>query len=162
MIILNESADLQRLNELFVDVRNSLPTEVENSIYYPKLKHLLFSEINDFCKEKLELKKDLHGFRELVGTTLEESDIRKYLENLKNKYNMQVNNIGLDYHIEVTRIDFGVPVFVIIKRDFIYMKKFVFRFKKNISTGLEGLTSAGTFKHNIVDAISKSDENKKV
>jgi hypothetical protein len=159
MKILEESADLQRLHEMFVDVRESLPTEVENSIYYPKLKHLLFSEINDFCKEKIELKKDLHGFRELVGTVLEESDIRNYLEKLKTKYNMQVNNIGLDYHIEVTRIDFGVPVFVIIKRDFIYMKKFVFRFKKNIATGLEGLTTVGTFKNSIVDAITKQ-ENK--
>ena len=46
MKILEESADLQRLHEMFVDVRESLPTEVENSIYYPKLKHLLFSEIN--------------------------------------------------------------------------------------------------------------------
>ena len=80
------------------------------------------------------------------------------LEKLKTKYNMQVNNIGLDYHIEVTRIDFGVPVFVIIKRDFIYMKKFVFRFKKNIATGLEGLTTVGTFKNSIVDAITKQED----
>lgn len=158
MKIFNESADLKRLNEMFVDVRESLPTEVENSIYYPKLKHLLFGEINEFCKEKTELKKELNAFRDMVGEYMEENQIRDYLDNLKNKYNMQVNNIGLDYHIEVTRIDFGVPVFVIIKRDFIYMKKFVFRFKKNLTSGLEGLTTAGTLRTNVIDKIKKDKE----
>ena len=160
MIVLNESADLQRLNEMFVDVKESLPTEVENSIYYPKLRHLLFPEINEFCKEKTELKKDLNLFRELVGEIMEESEIRSYLDGLKTKYNMQVNNIGLDYHIEVTRIDFGVCVFVVIKRDFVYLKKFVFRFKKDISTGLEGLTNAGALKRDIADKISEKNKKK--
>ena len=160
MKILNESADLKRLNEMFVDVRDSLPTEIENSIYYPKLKHLLFGEINEFCKEKLELKKDLNNFRDLVGEYIEEEQIREYLDGLKTKYNMQVNNIGLDYHIEVTRIDFGVPVFVIIKRDFVYLKKFVFRFKKNINSGLGDLSTAGMLRNNVIDKISKNKEDK--
>lgn len=158
MIVLNESPNLQRLNEMFIDVRESLPTEVENSIYYPKLRHLLFSEINEYCKEKTELKKDLNIFRELVGEYVNETQIREYLDGLKTKYNMQVNNIGLDYHIEVTRIDYGVAVFVIIKRDFVYMKKFVFRFKKDISTGLEGLTNAGAFKNKIVEKVTETNK----
>ena len=65
--------------------------------------------------------------------------------------------VGIDYHIEVTRLDFGVPVFVLIKRDSIYLKKFVFRFKKDISTGLGDLTNAGMLKV----ALSKRDEEDK-
>ena len=83
-----------------------------------------------------------------------EKQIREYLDGLKEKYNGMVNNVGIDYHIEVTRLDFGVPVFVLIKRDSIYLKKFVFRFKKDISTGLGDLTNAGMLKV----ALSKRDE----
>ena len=86
-----------------------------------------------------------------------EKQIREYLDGLKLKYNGMVNNVGIDYHIEVTRLDFGVPVFVLIKRDSIYLKKFVFRFKKDISTGLGDLTNAGMLKV----ALSKRDEEDK-
>lgn len=144
--VLDESQQLQRLNEMYTDVSQALPTNVENSIYYPKIKHLLFSEINGFCKEKIELKNDLNDFRRLVGEVMTEKQIREYLDGLKSKYNGMVNNVGIDYHIEVTRLDFGVPVFVLIKRDSIYLKKFVFRFKKDLSTGLGDLTNAGMLK----------------
>ena len=63
---------------------------------------------------------------------------------MKEKYNDKNNNIGLDYHIEATRIDYGVPVFVIIKRTDISMKKFVFRFRKtDVATGMDGLSPIG-------------------
>ena len=152
--VLDESQDIQSLNEMYTDVSQALPTNIENSIYYPKIKHLLFSEINSFCKEKIELKNDLNGLRNMVGEVMTEKQIREYLDGLKLKYNGMVNNVGIDYHIEVTRLDFGVPVFVLIKRDSIYLKKFVFRFKKDISTGLGDLTNAGMLKV----ALSKRDE----
>ena len=53
VIIVDENPLMQHLNEMFVDVKDSLPTDIENSIYYPKIKHLLFTEIIEFCKEKL-------------------------------------------------------------------------------------------------------------
>ena len=40
------------------------------------------------------------------------------------------HNIGIEYHIEVTRYDYGVPVFVVIKRDIIYIKKICFQIQK--------------------------------
>jgi len=79
-------------------------------------------------------------FRMSVGTALPEKEIREYLDGLKEKYS-HYDNVGLEYHIEQTRVDYGVPVFVIIKRGEIYSKKFVFRFKKaNANDSLEGLT----------------------
>ena len=144
MIIYEESKELQTLNEMFVRVEGGLPSKVENSIYYAKLKNLLHKEIVGFTKEKIELRDDLTYLRLSVGEQLTESDIREALDALKNKYNMDDNSIGLDYHIEVTRIDYGVALFVVIKRDQIYLKKFVFRYRKaNISSGIEGLTQAG-------------------
>jgi hypothetical protein len=144
MIILEDSKDLQLLNEMFVRVENSLPEKIENSIYYPKLKQLLFPEIVRFTREKIELRDDLNFFRMNIGENLSDIEIKEYLDGLKEKYNTIDNDIGIDYHIEVTRFDYGVPVFVIIKRDKIYMKKFVFRFRKsNISGGLATVSQAG-------------------
>jgi len=155
MIISEESKELQKLNEMYLDVSSALPTNIENSVYYPKIRHLLFSEIVGFCKERTDLKQDLNILRDLVGESMSEAEIRQYLDGLKEKYNGFVNNVGLDYHIEQTRIDYGVPVFVVIKRDFIYMKKFVFRFKKkDISAGVGDLNTLGLLKKNIVDAIN--------
>ena len=57
MYLVEESAELKDLNELFVKVLPSMPMRVTNSIYYNKLKYLLFQEIVTFCKEKLDLKK---------------------------------------------------------------------------------------------------------
>ena len=96
----------------------------------------------------------------MVGEKVSEQQIRNYLDGLKKKYNNLINNIGLEYSIEVTRVDYGVPVFVIIKRDFIYAKKFVFRFKKDISIGLGDLTTAGVLKTNITNKISENNKKK--
>lgn len=160
MIICEESKQLKQLNEMFVDVSSALPTNIENSVYYPKIKHLLYSEIISFCKEKTELKQDLNILRDLVGEQMKEEDIRQYLDSLKIKYNTNVNNVGIDYHIERTRVDFGVPVFVVIKRDFIYLKKFVFRFKNlDGSIGIGDLSQNGILKNNIANAITGKEDN---
>lgn len=147
IIIEEESDDIRRLNEMVISVQPSLPTEIENSIFYPKLKQLLHVEIFRFCKEQVELKEDLNIFRQLIGEVLTESQIREYLDGLKTKYNGINNNVGLDYQISATRIDYCCPVFVVIKRDVIHMKKFVFRFRKagGIGTPLDGLTVGGLF-----------------
>lgn len=156
-IVFNENNNLQTLQEMFVEVQKSLPTNVENSIYYPKIKHLLFGEILEFCKEKVELKNDLMLLRDKVGEAMSEEQIRVMLNGLKSKYNGIYNNIGIDYHLETTRVDFAVPVFCIIKRDFIYMKKFVFRFKKkDITSGLGDLSNSGVLKTNISNKLTQS------
>lgn len=142
---LDENSQLITLNEMIVKVSDSLPTKLENSIYYDRLKALLMPEIISFCKEFLELRDDLLYLRAAIGTELSEDAIRSYFDALKEKYNNKNNNIGLDYHIESTRIDYGVPLFVILKRNDIYMKKFVFRFRKiSTSDGLQGLSNIGT------------------
>jgi hypothetical protein len=144
MIIEEESRDLKNLNEMFVNVYDSLPTNIENSIFYPKLKQLLQLEIIKFTKEQIEIRQDLNLFRMNIGEALSEKDIREYLDSLKLKYNLTDNNVGIDYHIEVTRYDFGVPIFVVIKRDDIHMKKFVFRFRKASATmGLDTVDFGG-------------------
>lgn len=144
MNILKEDPQLSNLNEMFVNVLQSLPDEIEGSIYYTKLKNLLHPEIYNFCKEQLELKEDLNMLRMNVGQIMTESEIREYLDSLMEKYNGQKNNVGLSYHIEATRIDYGVPVFCVIKRNDIFMKKFVFRFRKqNLSSNISNLSVSG-------------------
>ena len=141
VIISETTPQLISLNEMQVHVGDHLPNNIEQSIYYAKLKQLLHAEIFSFCKEQLELKQDLNMLRMSVGTPMPEREIREYLDGLKEKYNEHYDNIGIDYHIEQTRVDYGVPVFVIIKRGEIYSKKFVFRFKKSSANeSLEGLT----------------------
>ena len=140
-----EHNDIVQLNEFFIDAKPSLSTNVTNSVYYNKLKHLLHSEIVYFCKEKTELKNDLNMLRMMVGEKLTEESIREYLNGLKEKYNSDTN-IGIEYHIESTRIDYGVPTFVIIRRgENVSMKKFVFRFKKtSMIDSLDGVAPSGT------------------
>ena len=140
-----EHNDIVKLNEFFIDAKPSLSTNVTNSVYYNKLKHLLHSEIVYFCKEKTELKNDLNMMRMMVGEKLTEESIREYLNGLKEKYNSDTN-ICIEYHIESTRIDYGVPTFVIIRRgENVSMKKFVFRFKKNsMIDSLDGVAPSGT------------------
>ena len=140
-----EHNDIVKLNEFFIDAKPSLSTNVTNSVYYNKLKHLLHSEIVYFCKEKTELKNDLNMLRMMVGEKLTEESIREYLNGLKEKYNSDTN-IGIEYHIESTRIDYGVPTFVIIRRgENVSMKKFVFRFKKtSMIDSLDGVAPSGT------------------
>jgi hypothetical protein len=148
-IIEEESSDdIKKLNEMYVTLVPSLSPGVTNSIYYNKLKYLMFNDIVQYCKEKLELKSDLLNLRSYIGDYLSEDDIEKYLDSLKKKYNGSADplyqNIGIEYHIETTRIDYGVAVFCVIKRDDIYMKKFVFRFRKTPLAGLDiaNLTNA--------------------
>lgn len=144
MKVLAENPQIIQLNEMVVDVKDSLPTDIEGSIFYGKLKNLLHSEIVNFCKEQLELKQDLNVFRMSIGQEMSETEIREYLDSLKLKYNNQDNNVGIDYHIEATRIDYAVPVFVVIKRTDILMKKFVFRFRKaKLSDSIGELSSSG-------------------
>lgn len=144
MQILSENSQITQLNEMMVRVNDSLPTEIEQSVYYAKLKQLLHPEIYNFCKEKIELKQDLNFLRMNVGEKMTEKEIREYLDSLKLKYNGEVDDIGIDYAIEVTRVDYGVPVFVVIKRNEISMKKFVFRFRKiNQENGIGNLTVSG-------------------
>lgn len=145
MVILEESDDIKKLNEMYVHVLPSLPVDVTNSIYYNKLKYFMYSEIVSFCKEKLELKADLLNIRSFIGDYMTDDDVTQLFDALKEKYTKHQKlypNIGLDYHIEQTRIDYGVVVFCIIKRDDIYMKKFVFRFRKDPTLGLADLNSA--------------------
>ena len=144
MIVLEETnSQLATINEMFIASLPSLPTDVENSIYYARIKQLLHPEIYNFCKEQLELKEDLNFLRMSVGEVMTEQEIRDYLDSLKDKYKDN-DKIGIEYHIEVTRIDYGVPVFCIIRRgNGIFMKKFVFRFRKvNQEIGLADLTNA--------------------
>jgi hypothetical protein len=143
MKVSEENSQLTQLNEMFVNVLPSLPEDIENSIYYPKLKVALHPEIHNFCREKVELQQDLNILRMSIGEQLTEKEIREYLDTLKAKYNTLNNDIAIDYHLEATRIDYGVAVFVVIKRSDISMKKFVFRFRKDINEGLEGLTNSG-------------------
>lgn len=144
MIIIDESEQVKTINEMLVSVSNALPSSIENSIYYSKLKSALYGEIYDFCKEKVELKKDLNFLRLNVGLSLTEQEIREYLDELKDKYNHSIEDIGIEYHIETTRVDFGVAVFVIIKRNEVYVKKLVFRFKKEkFSGGIDNLSNSG-------------------
>ena len=161
MIIYEDSKELQTLNELFVDVKDSgIPSDVENSIYYPKLRHMLYNEIRNFCKEYIELRDDLDTLRMQVGAEMTENEIRTYLNGLMDKYNGMVNNVGLVYHIEANRFSYGVPVVVVIKRDTIYMKKFVFRFKKDQSAGTGNLTPEGMLKNSIIKALIPEEEDK--
>lgn len=133
-----------KLREMSVNVDSGLPPTVSNSIYYAKIKHLLFAEIVNFCREKVELKSDLQALREHVGEPVTELEIREYLDQLKEKYNNRTEtNIGIDYHIEFTRIDIGVAVFAVIKRDQISMKQFIFRFRKSAQDTTSGLSSVG-------------------
>jgi len=158
MIVEEENSKIKQLNEMFVNVLPSLPINIENSIYYAKLRNLMHGEIINYCKEQMELRDDLNFLRLNIGQELSEDSIRKYLDGLKDKYNGVDNNVALDYHIEITRVDYGVPVFVIIKRSSIYMKKFVYRFRKSSSEGIESLSNAGINEGSI---ISTKEERKK-
>jgi hypothetical protein len=144
IIIDEESQNLVSLNEMLFKVQDSLPTKIENSIFYPKLKHLLHGEILRFTREHIELRQDLNLLRMNVGQVLPEAEVREYLNSLKEKYNGQIDDIGIDYHIEFTKIDYSAAVFVIIKRGVVQMKKFVFRFRKGaVKQSLQDVSISG-------------------
>ncbi len=170
MIVENEISNIEvlhnahrhSLNELFMNVDASLPTRVENSTYYARLKHMLHLDIRAFTKDKVELRSDLNILRMQVGESLEEGEIRYFLDDLKQKYNNSDNNIAIEYHIEATKIDFGVPVFVVIKRDEVYIKKFTFRFKKRsgVATTIDGISLSGAPLGESINSVFFKKENK--
>lgn len=146
------SPEIQEMNEKFFKTSKDLSPRITNSVYYVKLKHLLFNEIVKFCREKIDLRDDLMSIRLLVGEYMSEEDIRELFDNIKNKYiNTDAdNNICVDYHIESTHIDYGVCLFAIIKRgETLYVKKFIFRFRKGsggLGLDFSGITNGGTLE----------------
>ena len=86
MKVSEENSQLTQLNEMFVNVLPSLPEDVENSIYYPKLKVALHPEIHNFCREKVELQQDLNILRMSIGEQLTEKEIREYLKLSSKRY----------------------------------------------------------------------------
>lgn len=143
-MVLDESTDIEKLNETIVKIIPSVSEKILNSSYYPRIKVLELPEIIRFCKEQTSLKNDLLAILTYVGEQMSEEDIRNIFDSMKRKYN-QNDKIGLDYHIEMTRYDYGICLFVIIKRDDVYAKKFVFRYKRKdkSETNIDGLTSVG-------------------
>lgn len=126
---IEESRELEALHEMFIKVEDPLPADLENSIFYSRIKSTMTRELLSFMREQTELKADLMRLKDKIGDVMSERDIRKELETMM-KYNEEDNNVGVIYHIESTRVDYGVPVIVMIKRDTLHVKKFVFRFKK--------------------------------
>lgn len=122
--------DLETLNEMFIKVEAALPAKLENSIFYSRIKNVMAQEIMKFLREQTELKSDLMRLKDDIGDAKSEKDIRREFDKLMKKYNSADNNVGLIYHIEATRVDYGVPVMVMIKREVLHVKKFVFRYKK--------------------------------
>jgi hypothetical protein len=129
---------------MFVHVSPNLPERYENSVMYPKQKQKLIKEIYRFMREQIELRDDLLFLTARVGEKVHEKDLRDYLEKLAKKYNDYDNNNGFSYHIESTRFDYSAAVHVVVFRGQIYVKKFVFRFRKaNIAAGLENISPTG-------------------
>lgn len=150
MEIINEELDneTKSVNEMIISMQKSLPTKVTNNIYYTKLKYLMFNEIIKFCKEKIDLKIDLLGLKDTIGEFLSEEQILDLFNSFKAKYNDQnYPDIGVEFHVESTRLDYGVCVFIIIKRgDTIFCKKFIFRYRKTtagIGLDFSGLNAIG-------------------
>lgn len=111
-----------------VEIIRNVSTKTTASINYLNLRHKNFREIISFCRERITLKDDLVEMNTKVGTPVSLVDINEMAEYYKRKHT--VEDIGLEYHVEVTRWDFSLIVFVIIKRDFIKAQKFVFRYRK--------------------------------
>lgn len=158
-----ENQQLININEMFISALPSLPTDVENSIYYARIKQLLHPEIMNFCKEQLELKEDLNMLRMSVGEPMTEQEIRDYLNGLKEKYKSN-DHVGIEYHIEITRVDYGVPVFCVIQRgNGIYMKKFVYRFRKtNQAIGNEDLSISQILNNAANDPTGKKERKNNI
>ena len=143
-MVLDESKDIEKLNETIIKIIPSVPEKILNSSYYPRIKVLEMPMIIKFCKEQISLKNDLLAILTYVGEPMSEENIRLIFDSMKEKYNRN-DKIGIEYHIEMTRYDYGICLFAIIKRDDVYAKKFVFRFRrKDLSkSNIDGLTSVG-------------------
>jgi hypothetical protein len=146
-ISIDNISDSNTINEMFIRVEESLPTNVENSMLYSRLKQLLKKEMFSFMKEQIELRDDLNKIIPMIGDAVPEYKIREMFDALVAKYNSKDNNNAIAYHIEATRVDYGVPVFVIIFRGQVLVKKFVFRFRKEkLGKGLDSVSSSGVPK----------------
>ena len=146
MIVEEISPEIQKINETIMTVYPSLDPRVTNNIYYTKLKYLLFNDIIKYCKEQIDLRQDLLNLRSQIGEYYTDEQLRDMFDAIKIKYNTGTNDtIGIDYHIESTRLDYGVCLFCVLKRgDIINIKKFIFRFRKgNLNSGVQGLNSVG-------------------
>ena len=124
----SKKADM--LHEMFIKVEDAHPSKLENSIFYSRIKNTMAHDLMTFMKEQIDLRDELMELKDDIGEPKSERDIRLILDKLMKKYNGADNNVGIVYHIESTRVDYGVPVIVMIKRNVIFVKKFVFRFKK--------------------------------
>lgn len=160
MYIESDSNEIKMLDEFVVELSDSnISDNVERSIFYPKLKQLMFKEINLFCREQIALKNDLQFVRMQIGMPMGEQEVRELFETLMKKYNTSNNdNVGLIYHLETTRFDYGVSLFVIIKRDEIYAKKFVFRFRRKemANPGISFKNETAIPKENVLMDFLKS------
>jgi hypothetical protein len=133
------SKELEALHEMFIKVEDALPADLENSIFYSRIKNSMTRELLKFMREQTGLRADLMRLKDKIGEVMSEAQIHRELDAMM-KYNEQDNNVGVIYHIESTRIDYGVPVIVIIKREVLHVKKFVFRFKKeDMSANIGGV-----------------------
>lgn len=146
LIVEEISNEIKEINETIMNVHKSLDPRITNNIYYTRLKYLMFNEIVKFCRERIDLREDLLALRTTIGEFMTEDQIRETFDNLKQKYNSgDIENIGIEYHMESTRLDYGVVLFCALKRgDIFNLKKFVFRFRKgNLSSGVPGLDAIG-------------------
>lgn len=104
-------------------------------VNFQKLKQELFSDINIFCRNYNRLREDLHVLRLGVGQERDTESLDNYGSALKQYYNNgKVDNVGVEYRIEVTRFDIVMIVTVIIKRTDITVRNFIFRYRKSAGT----------------------------
>lgn len=162
MIIEEESKELKDLNETFIKVLPSAPESVLNSAFYPRIRILEIPEIMQYCREHTDLKNDLLAIATFIGEFLTEDQIRDIFDGLKNKYNTNDSLVGLEYHMEATRVDFGIVLFVAIKRNNFYIKKFIFRFRKALDVSMSGLSNIGVPEEPQIMSKIRQDEAKQM
>ncbi len=140
------------LNEMVIHVDDKKNKQVtyadEHSIVYGRLKQRLQPDIIRFCLNEIDLKDDLLFFRSMVGDTLREIDILKFVKDIQDKYNngrSYNRNVAIDYFIETTRFDFVLVLFVtIVRGENIFQTRFVFRYRKaGINAGVRGMNMSG-------------------
>jgi len=113
-----------------IEIEKPISIAVETSINYVQLKYQLYNAINDFCKEQLELRSDLHSLRNGVGDSYNYEYLKNIADILSQKYNTLDNRIGIDWHIEKTRYDYSLIIVAVIQRGDISVETFIFRYKR--------------------------------
>jgi len=140
------------INEMVIKVDDRTKKEVnyadEHSIVYGRLKQRLQPDIIKFCLNEVDLKDDLLFFRSMVGDTLREIDVLKYVKDIQDKYNngrSYNRNVAIDYFMETTRFDFVLVLFVtIVRGENIFQTRFVFRYRKaGLNDGVYGVNMSG-------------------